>query len=78
MRGVSPWAQRYGPHNSKGDFTAPFASGGARIDGMLVVPCSSGGAARIAHGLSVDLIGRAADVTLKEGRPLVLPGESWV
>jgi 4-hydroxy-3-polyprenylbenzoate decarboxylase len=57
---------------SPGDFTAPFASGGARIDGMLVVPCSSGGAARIAHGLSVDLIGRAADVTLKEGRPLVL------
>jgi 4-hydroxy-3-polyprenylbenzoate decarboxylase len=54
------------------DFTAPFASGGARIDGMLVIPCSSGAAARIAHGLSIDLIGRAADVTLKERRPLVL------
>lgn len=55
-----------------GDFTAPFASGGARIDGMIVIPCSSGAAARIAHGLSLDLIGRAADVTLKERRPLVL------
>jgi flavin prenyltransferase len=55
-----------------GDFTAPFASGSARYDGMLVVPCSAGSAARIAHGLSVDLVGRAADVMLKERRPLVL------
>lgn len=55
-----------------GDFTAPFASGSARVDGMLVVPCSVGSAARIAHGLSTDLVGRAADVMLKERRPLVL------
>ncbi len=54
------------------DFTAPIASGSVRIDGMIVVPCSSGSAARIAHGLSIDLVGRAADVVLKERRPLVL------
>lgn len=57
---------------SPGDFTAPFASGSARVDGMIVMPCSTGSAARIAHGLSTDLVGRAADVTLKERRPLVL------
>lgn len=55
-----------------GDFTAPFASGSARVDGMLVIPCSTGSAARIAHGLNTDLVGRAADVVLKERRPLVL------
>jgi len=54
------------------DFTAPFASGSARVCGMLVIPCSAGSAARIAHGLSTDLVGRAADVMLKERRPLVL------
>ncbi|MSQ00315.1 MAG: UbiX family flavin prenyltransferase [Myxococcales bacterium] len=55
-----------------GDFTAPFASGSARVDAMLVLPCSAGSAGRIAHCLSTDLVGRAADVTLKERRPLVL------
>lgn len=55
-----------------GDMTAPFASGSARYDAMLVIPCSSGCLARIAHGMSVDLVGRAADVMLKERRPLVL------
>jgi flavin prenyltransferase len=54
------------------DFTAPFASGSAQYDGMVVVPCSSGALARIAHGLSVDLVGRAGDVMLKEGKKLVL------
>ena len=60
---------RIWPH---GDFTAPFASGSARVDAMLVIPCSAGSAARIAHGLSTDLVGRAADVMLKEKRRLVL------
>lgn len=55
-----------------GDYTAPFASGSARVHGMIVMPCSAGSAARIAHGLCTDLVGRAADVTLKERRPLVL------
>jgi 4-hydroxy-3-polyprenylbenzoate decarboxylase len=55
------------------DFAAPFSSGSAvEYQAMAVVPCSAGCMARIAHGLSVDLIGRAADVMLKERRRLVL------
>ncbi|HQR29345.1 MAG TPA: UbiX family flavin prenyltransferase [Anaeromyxobacteraceae bacterium] len=54
------------------DLTAPFASGSARYDAMAIVPCSAAGLARVAHGVSTDLIGRAADVMLKERRPLVM------
>jgi 4-hydroxy-3-polyprenylbenzoate decarboxylase len=57
---------------SKGDFNAPFASGSARYTTMIVCPCSMGTLGRIAHGISNDLITRAADVVLKERRRLIL------
>jgi len=56
----------------KMDFMAPFASGSARFDTMIVCPCSMGIIGRIASGFSDDLTTRAADVILKERRCLIL------
>lgn len=56
----------------KMDFMAPFASGSARYDTMIVCPCSMGVVGRIATGISNDLMTRAADVILKERRRLIL------
>ena len=56
----------------KMDFMAPFASGSAKYETMIVCPCSMGLMARIATGISNDLVTRAADVILKERRRLIL------
>ena len=57
---------------NKNDFNAPFASGSARYETMIICPCSMGLLARIANGMSDDLITRAADVILKERRKLII------
>lgn len=54
------------------DLGADIASGSFRQDGMVLIPCSAGALGRIASGTSETLVSRAADVCLKERRPLVL------
>lgn len=58
-------------HNLK-SMNAPFASGSNAPDAMVVIPCSMGTLARIAHGLSEDVLLRAADVVMKEKKKLIL------
>lgn len=59
-------------HYGPGDIAAPIASGSFATLGMVVVPCSIKTLSAVANAYAASLLARAADVTLKEGRPLVL------
>jgi 4-hydroxy-3-polyprenylbenzoate decarboxylase len=59
-------------HYNYEDIGAPIASGSYQMIGMIVIPCSIKTLSAISNSYAADLLSRAADVTLKEGRPLVL------
>ncbi len=54
------------------DLASPLASGSFQTQGMVIIPCSTGTLGSVAHGISSNLIHRAAEVCLKERRPLIL------
>ena len=67
--GISPKRFHY---FNEDNLTADIASGSVKTDGMIVVPCSMKTAASIACGFSSNLVGRSADVIMKEKRPLII------
>lgn len=70
---LNEWKTRYHARVfNPDDFRAPMSSGSFRTAGMLITPCSMRTVSAIAHGSSSNLLERAADVTLKEQRPLTL------
>ncbi len=78
---ISVWEYELGKLNIKNlpfkvyqidDYNTPFASGSAQYDTMIICPCSMGTVGRIEHGISDNLITRAADVILKERRKLII------
>ena len=58
--------------HAKDDFGAPMSSGSSKFDAMLVLPCTMGTLGAIANGIAKNLVHRAADVMLKEKKPLLL------
>lgn len=66
---VMDWPYKFWDQN---DFYAPFASGSAGYDAMIIIPCSMGTLGRIASGVSDNLITRTADVMLKERKRLIM------
>ena len=75
---LAAWKRQYGARIfNPEDFRAPMSSGSFQTAGMIVTPCSMRTVSAIANGSSSNLLERAADVTIKEGRPLLLvPRES--
>jgi len=71
---IGKWDKSIYPFSfyQKNDFMAPFASGSAQYDTMIICPSSMGLLSRISQGLSTDLMTRAADVVLKERRKLII------
>ena len=70
--GVRAMFDRIAPVYDPGDYSAPYASGSAKVDGYVVCPCSMSTLGTVAVGAMANLIHRAASVAIKEGRKLVL------
>ena len=72
VENLSPEAQKLCTIYRPNDFFSPIASGSHPIDGMIIIPCSMSTLAAVSMGLSDNLVRRAADVTLKEKKRLVI------